>query len=426
MAKVLIIGSGGREHALGWKLKQSTKVSKLFFIPGNGGTESLGTNIDIKVSNNQKIIEWSKGNDIDLVVVAPDDPLSNGLVDDLEKAGIRAFGPNKKASEIEWSKAFAKQLMKEDNIPTARFKIFTSFEEAKKYLESQNFPLVIKASGLALGKGVTIAQNKQEALNALEDAMVKKVFAESGNEIIIEEFLEGFEISIHAFSDGETYSIFPTSQDHKPIFDGDKGPNTGGMGVVAPVPKVDQNLIKRIENEIIRPTLDGLKKRGRIYRGILYPGIMVTKSGPKVLEFNARFGDPETETYMRLLKTDLFDIFNACVDGKLKDVKIEWEDKFACTIVLASKGYPGDYQKGFEIKGIYDAEKQEDIVVFHAGTKIENGKLVTNGGRVLGVSSVGNSLEETLEKAYKAIEEIKFEGMQYRKDIGKRENRLYN
>ncbi len=438
MAKVLVIGSGGREHALGWKLKQSPRVSQLFFLPGNGGTSQIGTNINITVTENEKIVEWSKENKIDLVVVAPDDPLARGLVDDLEESGIKAFGSSKKASEIEWSKAFAKILMKEENIPTAKFETFSDFELAKKYLDSQRFPIVIKASGLALGKGVTIAKNRKEAILALDDAIVKKVFGDSGSEVVIEEFLEGFEVSFHVFCDGESYSLFPVSQDHKQILDGDKGPNTGGMGTIAPVPQVHENLIKEVEEKIIKPTLKGLKKKGTEFKGILYPGIMVTKDGPKVLEFNARFGDPETETYMRLLDSDLFEIFNSCIDGNLKDLEIKWRKDFACTIVLVSKGYPQSSEKGIEITGIEEAEKDSEIIVFHSGTikedisevssyfHLRGGKLLTNGGRVLGVSSIGKTLEEALEKAHKAIEKIKFKGMQYRKDIGKRENWLYN
>lgn len=437
MAKVAIIGSGGREHALGWKLKQSPKVSKLFFIPGNGGTLNLGTNVDINVLDNQKIVNFAKENKIDLVVVAPDDPLAAGLVDDLTNAGIKAFGPTKVAAEIEWSKSFAKQLMKEENIPTAKFASFSDFETAKKYLDSQEFPIVIKASGLALGKGVIIAWSAAEGAGSLENIMVNKIFGEAGNEVVIEEFLQGFEVSFHAFSDGETYSLFPPSQDHKPVNEGDTGPNTGGMGTITPVPQVDQDLINGVRKEIIEPTLEGLKKRGREFKGILYPGIMVTEKGPKVLEFNARFGDPEAQSYMRLFKTDLYDVFIACVNGTLKDLNVEWDDRFACTVVLASKGYPGNYEKGFEITGIEEAEKNEDIIVFHAGTKIQSykpglqpqfqsriAKLVTSGGRVLGVSAIGDSLENALNKAYKAIEKISFKGMQFRKDIGKRKNLL--
>lgn len=418
--KVLIIGSGGREHAIGWKLKQSPKVSELFFAPGNGGTSLIGTNLDFKVTDNEGVANWAKENKIDLVVVAPDDPLANGMVDYLKENGIKAFGPTQAAAEIEWSKAFAKQLMRVENIPTAKFESFTVFEKAKEYLETQSYPLVIKASGLALGKGVLIAQNKEEALKVLEDIMVSKTFGDAGNEVVIEEFLEGQEISIHVFSDGIHYSIFPSSQDHKQIFDEDKGPNTGGMGTIVPVSWVSKDVMDQIEKEIVIPTLNGLRKKRREFKGILYPGIMVTKSGPKVLEFNARFGDPEVESYMRLLKTDLFDIFMVCIDGNLDQVNIKWEEKFACCIILASEGYPGSYEKGKEISGITEAEQLPNIVVFHCGTKFENGKFYTNGGRVLAVSAVGNNLDEALEKAYRAVSKIHFEGMQFRKDIGKR------
>ncbi|MBI3485678.1 phosphoribosylamine--glycine ligase [Candidatus Daviesbacteria bacterium] len=418
--KILIVGSGGREHAIGWKLKQSPKVSELFFAPGNGGTSLIGTNLDFKVLDNEGIAKWAKRNKIDLVVVGPDDPLANGMVDYLNKFGIKAFGPSKLSAEIESSKVFAKKLMQEENIPTAKFKTFTNFKNAVEYLKQQNFPIVLKASGLALGKGVIIAKSVEEGVKGLADIMVKKIFEDAGSEVVIEEFLEGQEISIHVFCDGKNYSIFPSSQDHKAIFDGDKGPNTGGMGTIAPVGWVSDELMDRIEKEIVIPTLAGLKKRGREFKGILYPGVMVTNKGPKVLEFNARFGDPEVESYLRLLKTDLFDIFMACIDGTLNELNIEWEKKFACCIVLASGGYPGSYEKGKEISGINEAEKIDEVVVFHAGTKAEKGKLLTNGGRVLGISATGNNLDQALEKVYQAIKKVNFEGMQYRLDIGKR------
>lgn len=421
MNKVLIIGSGGREHAIGWKLAQSPKVGELFFAPGNGGTQDLGINLeDIKVSETKKIVKWAKYNEVDLVMIGPENQLSEGLVDAITKEGINVFGPTKKAAEIEWSKAFSKQFMKEEKIPTAKFETFSEFEKAKQYLITQNFPVVLKASGLAFGKGVVIAKNKAEAIKALEDTLINRIFGDSGKKIVIEEFLEGFEVSFHVFCDGINYSIFPTSQDHKPIFDQDKGPNTGGMGTIAPVPQVNDELINQFRKQIVEPTIRGLRKRGRDFKGILYPGVMVTKNGPKVLEFNARFGDPEVESYMRLLKTDLFEIFNACIDGTLNDLKVEWDKKFACAIVLASRGYPGSYKKGFEITGIKEAEKDEDVMVFQVGTKWEKDKLLTDGGRVLEVSSVGNTLDSALDKAYKAIDKIHFEGMQFRKDIGRR------
>ncbi len=412
--KILIVGSGGREHALAWKIKQSSKVEELFIAPGNPGTAKLGTNISI--TKTEEIIDWLKENEVDLVLIGPDNYLADGIVDEIQKMEIAVFGPTKDASEIEWSKSFAKQFMQEEGIPTARFKVFNSFEEANKYIETQNFPLVIKASGLALGKGVIIAQTFEEAKKTLEEIMTTKIFGDAGDEVVIEEFLVGKEISTHAFCDGENVSMFPASQDHKTIFEGDKGPNTGGMGTIAPVPWVTEEHMKAIENQIVRPTINALKKRGRPFKGVLFPGIMITESGPKVIEFNARFGDPETESYMRILKTDLVDILLTCVDGKLNEQKIEWENFSACTVMCASGGYPGSYEKGKVIGGLDNLEK--DVVVFHAGTKEINGEIVTNGGRVLGISAIGSDLNEALSKAYGSIEKVSFDGMQFRKDIG--------
>ncbi len=417
---VLIIGSGGREHAIAWKLKQSNRVKKIFIAPGNGGTETIGENVALNIKNNTEIVELAKKNSIDLVVVAPDDQLAAGLVDDLSAAGIKAFGPTKAASQIEWSKAFAKKLMKDARIPTARYESFTDYTKAQQYLAKQQMPIVIKASGLALGKGVVIAQTKQEADQALKEIMIDKIHGEAGSTVVIEEFLEGQEVSFHAFCDGKTAVLFPTSQDHKQIFDKDRGPNTGGMGTIAPVQWVDEKLFKEVETLVVKPLINTLQKQKIPFAGVLYPGIIVTKHGPKVLEFNARFGDPETQSYMRLLETDLLDIFEACIDGTLKDLRIQWSKQSACCIVIASKGYPATSQKGIEIQGIDTAQKDKDIVVFHAGTKKVDDAFVTNGGRVLGVTAIGKNLNDSLKKAYAAVEKIKFNGMQYRRDIGKR------
>lgn len=416
---VLVIGSGGREHAITWKLKQSPKIGKLYVAPGNAGTAQISLTAQIDITDHKQIINFAKENKIDLIAVMPDDPLATGLVNDLQKARIKAFGPTKEASQIEWSKAFAKKFMKEENIPTASYKEFNDYKKAVDYLKKQKLPIVIKASGLALGKGVVIAKTFNEAKNALKEIMVKKIFGKAGTEVIIEEFLEGQEISIHVFCDGKQAVIFPSSKDHKTIFENNRGPNTGGMGTIAPVPWVTKKLIAQIKKTIVEPTIEGLKKRGRPFVGCLYPGLIITKDGPKVLEFNARFGDPETQSYMRLLKTDLFDIFMACVEGKLSRLKIKWNKKSASCVIIASKGYPASSQKEIPIKGIEKAEKEKDIVVFHAGTKFEEKKLITNGGRIIGVTSVGNTLEESLSKTYNAIKKIKIEGMQFRKDIGK-------
>ncbi len=418
--KVLLIGSGGREHALGWKLKQSPKVEKIYFAPGNAGTAMLGENVNIDVLDIKSLLNFAKQNKIDLTVVGPDDPLANGIVNAFQKEKFKIFGPTKEAAQIEWSKAFAKKLMKEENIPTASFETFTDFQEAKKYALSQKLPLVVKASGLALGKGVIIGQTKEEIVQALENIMIKKIFGNAGDRVVIEEYLSGKEISIHAFCDGKNAVLFPTAQDHKPIFDGNRGPNTGGMGTIAPVPWADSALIEQIKKTIIIPVLNGLKKRGQEFKGVLYPGLMITKDGPKVLEFNARFGDPETQSYMRLLKSDLVEIFMACVEGRLSKLEIEWENKSTCCIVLASQGYPGKYQKGEVIYGL-DSIKDPSIQVFHAGTALRNNKVITNGGRVLGVTATGSDLPEALKKAYQAVGDhgIHFTGMQYRTDIGK-------
>src|SRR3989344_8699280 len=353
---ILMLGGGGREHALAWKLRQSSKVRKIFVAPGNTGTEAIVENVHLDLADHQAIISFAKTNGVDLVVVGPDDLLANGVADSLQAAGVPVFGPTRAAAEIEWSKAFAKQFMREEAIPTARFAVFSDVNEAKGYLKQQNFPIVIKASGLAFGKGVVIAETSDEGLVALDDMMSKGTFGEAGREVVIEEYLEGLEISIHAFCDGETTTLFPSAQDHKRAYDDDKGPNTGGMGTIAPVPWVTDEMMEEIKNMIVLPTLHGLERRGRKFVGVLFPGIIVTKDGPKVLEFNARFGDPETQSYMRLLKTDLTDILLACVHGKLKDIDIEWEQMSACCIVLASGGYPGKYETGVPINGMSGAE----------------------------------------------------------------------
>jgi phosphoribosylamine--glycine ligase len=419
--RILIIGSGGREHAIGWKIKQSPKCGDLFFAPGNGGTASLGINIDIKATDIKALIDFVKREKIDLTLAIPDDPLALGIVDEFKKENLRIFGPTKNAAQLESSKAFAKNFMQKHNLPTAKFEVFTEFEKAKKYLQNHVLPIVIKVSGLALGKGVFICENHEEANIVLENILLKKTFGEAGREVVIEEFLTGPEISIHAFSDGENYSIFPTAQDHKRIGENDVGLNTGGMGTIAPLSFVNEELLKTIENTIVAPSLSGMNKDEIPFIGVIYPGLMLTNSGPKILEYNARFGDPETQTYMRLLDTDLLNIINACVDGTLSQIKINWKKSFACTVVIASGGYPENYEKGKIISGISDIESDNNIVVFHAGTKYdENKNLVTNGGRVLGISATGNTLEEALINAYKAVEKIKFEGMYYRKDIGKK------
>ncbi len=422
--KILIIGAGGgREHALGWKIAQSPRAGELFFARGNAGTAQLGTNLDIKETEISKLLEFAKQKEIDLTLALSDNPLALGVVDEFKKQGLRIWGPTKAAAKIEWSKAFSKDFMRRHNLPTAKFEIFSDLEKAKNYVKKQKVPIVIKASGLALGKGVIICQTLNEAYEALDNMMVKKIFSESGAEVVIEEFLTGPEISIHALSDGKNYKMFPPSQDHKKIGEGNTGLNTGGMGTIAPLHFVNKDMVNKIEKEIVAPTLKAMGNNGTSFVGVLYPGLILTKDGPKILEYNARLGDPETQTYMRLLDTDILDIFDACINGTLKNLEIKWKNLSACTIVLASGGYPGNYEKGNPIL-IEEGGGGGDIVIFHAGTKIEKYKLVTNGGRVLGVSAIGNTLKEALRKTYKAIEKISFEGMQYRKDIGEKTLKL--
>lgn len=418
--KVLLIGSGGREHALAWKIQQSSHLDTLYIAPGNAGTMHLGQNVAIEATDISALVDFAKTNSIDLVVVGPDDPLSMGIVDAFHAVEIPVFGPTKAAARLESSKAFAKDFMRRNGIPTARYEIFTDFESAVAYVEEHPYPLVIKASGLALGKGVVIAENKEEALVALRQSMVEKLFGDAGTTVVIEEFLVGPEVSIHVFSDGKTWRLFPSSQDHKRAHEDDKGLNTGGMGTVAPLPFVSRELLALIDEKIVTPTLRAMATEGMPFVGVLFPGLMLTKEGPKVLEFNTRFGDPETQSYMRLLDTDIIDIFDACTRSALHTVDIRWKKLFACNIVIASGGYPGKYEKGIEINGIANASNHDGVVVFHAGTVEKDGKIVTNGGRVLGVSALAQTLPEALKSAYEAVSKIHFAAMQYRKDIGKK------
>jgi phosphoribosylamine--glycine ligase len=415
---VLVIGSGGREHALVWKLSQSPKVGKLYVAPGNGGTSQLAENVPIKATELRQLVEFAEQKSIDLTVVGPDDPLALGIVDLFRKQGLRIFGPTEDAALIEASKIFAKWLMTREHVPTAVYKKWPDYGLALAYLHQRGMPIVIKANGLALGKGVYVCQTLAEAEDALADCMLKRVHGAAGEQVIIEEYLGGPEISIHAFCDGKTSVLFPTAQDHKPIGEGDTGRNTGGMGTIAPVPGFTQASMEKIQQTIVQPILTGLARLGRTFVGCLYPGLKITPEGPKVLEFNARFGDPETQSYMRLLRTDLLDIFEACVDGRLADLTIEWSDHFAACIVLASEGYPGNYRKGELICGVGLAEKLPEVVVFHAGTILDGSRLRTSGGRVLGVTATGTTLQKALDQAYAAVDWIDFEGMQYRRDIG--------
>ncbi len=413
---VLVIGSGGREHALGWKIKQSAQCGLLYFCPGNAGTASLGENLLIDPHDHNAVIEKCKELNIGFVVIAPDDFIAEGMADSLREAGIKCFGPTKAAGELEWSKSFSKEMMKKYGIPTARYETFTDKEKAFEYLGTQRSPYVIKADGLALGKGVVIAETLDEAKSAIEGMMEGGLHGTAGKTVVIEEFLTGREISTHAFCDGVNIAMFPSSQDHKRVFENDKGPNTGGMGTIAPLPWVTSEMMERIKVEIVLPLIKAMREEGKPFQGLLYPGIMITEEGPKVIEFNARFGDPETQSYMRLLKTDIIDIMLACAEGSLDKINIEWNEGAACCVVLASGGYPGGYEKGKEITGLDTLNSDE--IVFHAGTKMQDGKLVTSGGRVLGVTAVGTDLKDALAKAYATAEKINFSGKQFRTDIG--------
>ncbi len=416
--KILVVGSGGREHTIIWKIAQSPLVTKLYCAPGNGGISTLAECVPIKAMDIDGIVRFSKENMIDLVVVAPDDPLAAGMVDELEKAGIRAFGPYKNAAIIEGSKAFAKDLMKKYSIPTAKYETFDNYEQAVEYLKHQEYPLVIKADGLALGKGVIIAQDLDQALEAVNSMMNDKVFGNAGNKVVIEEFLVGPEVSILAFTDGKTIKPMVSSQDHKRAYDNDEGPNTGGMGTFAPSKIYTPEIANYCMEKVMKPTIEAMNKENRKFKGVIYFGFIITKDGPKVLEYNARFGDPETQVVLPQLESDLVEIFNAVIDEKLSDIDIKWRNGAAVCVVMASGGYPGKYDTGIEISGLADAESDSNTVVFHAGTKYENGKFYTAGGRVLGVTVLEPTMEKAIEKAYQAVEKIKFTGAHFRKDIG--------
>ena len=413
---ILVIGSGGREHALFRKLMESPQTDKIYAIPGNPG---MGEMTDISMEDNAAILNFAKEKEIGLVVVGPEVPLMNGLVDELESAGIRAFGPRANAAEIEGSKSFAKDLMKKYGIPTARYEVFTEAEPARAYIRREGAPIVVKADGLAAGKGVIVAMSEQEALDAVNAIMEGNSFGDAGARVVIEEFMEGEEASLLAFADGKTIRPMISAQDHKRAFDGDQGPNTGGMGTYAPAPVMTPEMIERATEEILKPTIAAMAKEGRPYAGCLYLGLMVTDEGPKVVEFNARFGDPETQVVLPLLDGDLVQIMCACADGTLADVPIHWKDGAAVCVVLAAGGYPAAYEKGNEIHGIADAEKT-GALVFHAGTAAKEGKLVTNGGRVLGVAGMGEDIASAVRSAYAAVEKISFKDAYYRKDIAHR------
>ncbi|MEE8575445.1 MAG: phosphoribosylamine--glycine ligase [Thermodesulfobacteriota bacterium] len=420
--KVLVVGSGGREHALSWKLAKSARVTKVFTAPGNPGTAEVGENVNIQADDIGGLMDFVETEGIDLTVVGPEVPLSMGIIDKFECAGFKAFGPKHGAAEIESSKVFCKYLLKKYNIPTAAYGEFSDAREAAAYIRERGAPLVVKADGLAAGKGVFLCFTEDEAHSAVTSIMEDKLFGDAGEKIIIEEFLEGEEASYIAVTDWTTVVPLATSQDHKAIFDGDKGPNTGGMGAYSPAPVVTKELEAHILKDIMLPTLHAMEAEGRPFKGILYAGLMIKDGSAKVLEFNCRFGDPEAQPLLMRLKSDLFDLLMASVDGELEGVELEWEDSTAVCVVMSSRGYPGSYDKGAEISGIKEAESAGDgsVKVFHAGTREEGGKLVTSGGRVLGVTALAPDVAGAIDKAYGAVGLVSFDGAYSRTDIGKK------
>jgi len=411
--KLLVVGGGGREHSLAWKLSQSSLVDKIYAAPGNGGIEEIAECINIEATDIDKITKFAKN--VDLVVVGPEAPLAEGIANYLPKGKV--FGPTKEAATIEADKSFAKKLMKKMNIPTADFKVFNNNEDAILFLKTSKYPIVIKASGLAAGKGSFVVKDKEEGLSVIEKVMEERILGDAGDKVVIEEYLEGEEASLLAFTDGKDFVPMIPSQDHKRLESGDKGPNTGGMGAYAPVPFIKEDDVGRIIERIFEPIVYGLRNEGAIYKGVLYAGLIFTEEGPKVLEFNCRFGDPENQAIMPLLKSDLMEPILATIDESLKQISLEWYQGYATCVVIASGGYPGKYEKGKEIIGL---ENVKDAIVFHAGTKKEGNKFFTNGGRVLGVTGTGASLSESIEKTYKEIVKIHFDNMYYRDDIGRR------
>ena len=417
--KVLVVGSGGREHALIKTLKKSQKVSRIICAPGNGGISRDAECYPIPISDKQKLLELAIEKRADLVIIGPEDPLADGLVDLLEQNGIKVFGPSSQAAQIEASKVFAKNLMKKYNIPTADFEVFDDPRLAFGYIKQKNkYPVVIKADGLAQGKGVIICQSQTEAEKALNEIMINRIFGASGSRVVVEEYITGPEVSVLAFCDGNTIKPMVSSMDHKPVFDGNKGPNTGGMGTISPNPFYTEEIAHQCMEKIFIPTINALKAEGRPFKGCLFFGLMLTKDGPKVIEYNCRFGDPETQVVLPRLKTDLVDIINAVIDGQLDKINIEWDKSAAACVIMASGGYPGSYKKGLEISGLGQNGQVEGATVFHSGT-IWDGSFKTNGGRVLGATALGENIDKALQKAYSAVGKIHFEGAHYRRDIGR-------
>jgi len=414
---VLLVGSGGREHAIAWKLSQSKKLRKLYIAPGNPGTAQYGENVAISDTDIPALVAFAKSKKIDLAVIGPEDPLSAGIVDEMEKAGIMAFGPSAAAAQIEADKAFSKQIMRSNSIPTAEGRTFDKFEDAKAFIATRDEPVVVKAARLAKGKGVFVCDDPAQAILAAEKIMVDKIFGDAGKTVVVEDKLLGQEASILAFVDGKSIYVMESAQDHKPIGDGDTGDNTGGMGAYSPAPIVSDAMMNQIIREVLVPTVDGMNRNDTPYKGVLYAGMMLTQGGPRVLEFNARFGDPETQPILMRMKSDLLEVLVAVCQGKLDEVTIRWDPRPAVCVVMASGGYPGNYQKGKVITGLDAAARLKDVMVFHAGTAEKDGQIVTAGGRVLGVTALGDTIAQAKAKAYEAVALISFEGAYCRKDI---------
>lgn len=418
--KIMVVGGGGREHALVWKIAQSPLVTELYCAPGNPGTAALATNLPIAADQLDKLLAFAYENRIDLTVVGPEQPLSLGIVDLFESHGLKVFGPSQKAAFIEGSKAFSKDLMQKYGVPTAAYGVFTDQSEAETFIRRTGAPIVVKADGLAAGKGVIIAQTCEEAIEAVGDMLSGNAFGSAGSRVVIEEFLTGEEASFLVITDGKNVIPLASAQDHKAVFDGDKGPNTGGMGAYSPAPVVTPSIHEKAMRQVIFPTVAGMAAEGRAYRGVLYAGLMVKDGEVKTLEFNARFGDPECQPLLMRMKSDIVPVLQAVASGNLAETSIEWHDKAAVCVVMASEGYPGDYRKGDEISGLDQAAQLEDLYVFHAGTAMKEGKCVTNGGRVLGVTALGATVEGAITSAYKGVSSITWHGVQYRSDIGKK------
>ncbi|MFW6266602.1 MAG: phosphoribosylamine--glycine ligase [Halanaerobiales bacterium] len=416
--RILVVGSGGREHALVWKIFQSDMVEKIYAAPGNDGMSHLAEKVDIKANEIQKLADWVEKNDIDLTVVGPEDPLVNGLVDEFESRNLKVFGPNKKAAQVEGSKVFAKKILNKYNIPTAEYEIFTSPEEAMEFLREVSYPVVIKAEGLAAGKGVTIATNLNQAEEAVNKIMEDRIFGDAGERIVVEDFLEGEEVSVLGLTDGKDFVPLSPAQDHKAVFDGDEGPNTGGMGAYSPTPFVSGELEEEICETIIKPTLEAFRQEGINYKGVLYAGLMLTEMGPKVLEFNARMGDPEAQVILPRIEDDFVELMLKVIDENLAGAELKMSDQAAVCVVLASGGYPLTYETGKKIKGLDKLNRYDNALVFHAGTRLEGDKFVTDGGRVLGITVLADGLFEAINEVYDRVEEIEFEDMHYRTDIG--------